>query len=62
MVTSCYEKKSVVITTNLDFGKWNGIFFGEKLTSAIIDRLVHYSHLQIFSGKSYRLEHSKIKQ
>lgn len=62
VVSSCYEKKSVIITTNLEFSKWNGIFFDEKLTSAIIDRLVHYSHLLIFSGKSYRLEHSKIKQ
>jgi len=62
VVADCYEKKSVIITTNLEFSKWNGIFFDEKLTSAIIDRLVHYSHLLIFSGKSYRLEHSKIKQ
>mgnify|MGYP000892592696 CR=1 FL=1 len=61
VVSSCYEKKSVIITTNLEFSKWNGIFFDEKLTSAIIDRLVHYSHLLVFSGKSYRLEHSKIK-
>ncbi len=62
VVSGCYEKKSVIITTNLEFGKWNGIFFDEKLTSAIIDRLVHYSHLLIFGGKSYRLEHSKIRQ
>ncbi|MGI6469317.1 MAG: IS21-like element helper ATPase IstB [Syntrophomonadaceae bacterium] len=62
VVAERYEKKSVVITTNLEFGKWNGIFFDEKLTSAIIDRLVHHSHLLIFSGKSYRLEHSKIRQ
>lgn len=62
VVSSCYENKSVIITTNLEFSKWNGIFFDEKLTSAIIDRLVHYSHLLVFSGKSYRLEHSKIKQ
>ncbi|HBL49629.1 MAG TPA: ATP-binding protein [Firmicutes bacterium] len=62
VMSSCYEKKSVIITTNLEFSKWNGIFFDEKLTSAIIDRLVHYSHLLVFSGKSYRLEHSKIKQ
>uniref|UniRef100_UPI0006D07491 IS21-like element helper ATPase IstB n=1 Tax=Syntrophomonas palmitatica TaxID=402877 RepID=UPI0006D07491 len=58
VVSSCYEKKSLIITTNLEFSKWNGIFFDEKLTSAIIDRLVHYSHLLVFSGKSYRLEHS----
>lgn len=62
VISGCYEKKSVIITTNLEFGKWNGIFFDEKLTSAIIDRLVHYSHLLIFTGKSYRLEHSIIKQ
>jgi len=62
VVSGCDEKKSVIITTNLEFGKWNGIFFDEKLTSAIINRLVHYSHLLIFSGKSYRLEHSKIRQ
>ncbi|WP_322787013.1 ATP-binding protein [Pseudobacteroides cellulosolvens] len=28
------------MTTNLEFSKWNGIFYDEKLTSAIIDRLV----------------------
>jgi len=62
VVSGCYEKKSVIITTNLEFSKWNGIFFDEKLTSAIIDRLVHYSHLLVFNGRSYRLEHSKIRQ
>lgn len=62
VIADCYEKKSMIITTNLEFGKWNGIFFDEKLTAAIIDRLVHYGHLLIFNGKSYRLEHSKIRQ
>lgn len=62
VIAACYEKKSVILTTNLEFGKWNGIFYDEKLTSAIIDRLIHHSHLIVFSGMSYRLEHSKIKQ
>lgn len=62
VIAACYEKKSVVLTTNLEFGKWNGIFYDEKLTSAIIDRLIHHSHLLVFSGKSYRLEHSIIRQ
>lgn len=62
VIAACYEKKSVVLTTNLEFGKWNGIFYDEKLTSAIIDRLIHHSHLLVFNGMSYRLEHSKIKQ
>lgn len=58
VISECYEKRSVIITTNLEFSKWNGIFYDEKLTSAIIDRLVHHSHLLVFSGQSYRLTHS----
>jgi len=58
VISECYEKRSVIITTNLEFSKWNGIFYDEKLTSAIIDRLVHHSHLLVFTGPSYRLTHS----
>lgn len=36
----------------------DGIFYYEKLTSAIIDRLVHHSHLLVFNGPIYRLTHS----
>ncbi|MFA5537381.1 MAG: IS21-like element helper ATPase IstB [Bacillota bacterium] len=61
VISECYERRSVIITTNLEFSKWNGIFYDEKLTSAIIDRLVHYSHLLIFSGPSHRLTHSTMK-
>ncbi len=62
VVADCYERKSVILTTNLEFGKWNGIFYDEKLTAAIIDRLIHHSHLIVFSGNSYRLQHSMINQ
>lgn len=61
VISECYENRSVIITTNLEFSKWNGIFYDEKLTSAIIDRLVHHSHLLIFEGQSYRLTHSTMK-
>lgn len=61
VISECYERRSVIITTNLEFSKWNGIFYDEKLTSAIIDRLVHHSHLLVFQGKSYRLTHSMMK-
>jgi len=61
IVADFYEKKSVIITTNLDFNSWNSIFYDEKLTAAIIDRLVHHSHLIIFNGKSYRLKNSLMK-
>lgn len=61
VISECYEKRSVIITTNLEFSKWNGIFYDEKLTSAIVDRLVHHSHLLVFQGQSYRLTHSTMK-
>lgn len=60
VVSECYERHSVIITTNLEFSKWNAIFYDEKMTSAIIDRLIHHSHLLVFNGPSYRLQHSTI--
>lgn len=61
IISECYEKRSVILTTNLEFSKWDGIFYDEKLTSAIIDRLVHHSHLLVHSGPSYRLTNSIMK-
>ena len=60
VISECYEKRSLIITTNLEFSKWNSIFYDEKLTSAIIDRIIHHSHLLMFNGSSYRLKHSSI--
>ena len=60
VISECYERKSLIITTNLEFSKWNGIFYDQKLTSAIIDRIIHHCHLLIFNGPSWRLEHSTI--
>jgi DNA replication protein DnaC len=61
VIADCYEKKSIILTTNLEFSKWNSIFFDEKLTNAIIDRMVHHSHLLVFNGPSYRLQNSLMK-
>lgn len=61
IVSSCYETKSIIITTNIEFGRWKGFLFDEKLTAAIVDRLVHHSHMLIFTGESYRMKHSLIK-
>ncbi len=61
IISLCYESKSVVITTNIEFGRWKGFLFDEKLTAAIVDRLVHHSHMLMFIGKSYRMTNSLIK-
>ena len=61
VIADCYERKSLILTTNLEFGKWNGIFYDEKLTAAIIDRVIHHSHLLVFDRPSYRAEYSMLK-
>lgn len=61
IVSRCYETKSIIITTNIEFSKWKGFLFDEKLTAAIIDRLVHHSHMLLFTGESYRMCNSLMK-
>jgi DNA replication protein DnaC len=62
VISDCYERKSLIITSNLEFSGWNTVFGDNRLTAALIDRLVHHSHIVIFSGQSYRLTQSMIRQ
>jgi DNA replication protein DnaC len=62
VVSDCYEQKSLIITSNLEFSQWNGVFGNDKLTAAMIDRLIHHSHILVFSGPSHRLEESMQRQ
>lgn len=58
VVASCYEQRSMAVTTNLEFGQWNTVLGDNRLTAALIDRLVHHAHVLAFSGQSYRLHHA----
>lgn len=62
VISMCYETKSVIITTNLQFGQWNHVFGDPILTEAVIDRLSHHSHLIVFNGDSYRYKESLIQR
>jgi len=55
-----YERRSVLITSNLPFSKWELIFKDPMTTAAAIDRLVHHSIILELNLSSYRLEESKI--
>jgi DNA replication protein DnaC len=61
VISECYEQRSVIITTNLEFSKWVNIFYDEQMTAAMIDRLVHHSYLLLFEGQSYRFKDSLMK-
>jgi DNA replication protein DnaC len=62
IVSDCYEQKSLIITSNLEFSGWNAVLGDDKLTAAMIDRLIHHSHILVFSGPSHRLEESLNRQ
>lgn len=62
VISDCYERKSLIITSNLEFSQWNTVFGDNRLTAALIDRLIHHSHIVIFSGESYRLTQSMRRQ
>jgi DNA replication protein DnaC len=58
----CYERTSLVITTNLPFADWPRIFGGdERLAGALIDRLTHRINLLEILGDSYRF-HSSLRK
>jgi DNA replication protein DnaC len=56
-----YERGSVMITSNLPFAKWDGIFKDAMTTAAAIDRLVHHSMILELNVPSYRLESAKAR-
>ncbi len=62
VISDCYERKSLIITSNLEFSQWNTVFGDNRLTAALVDRLIHHSHIVIFSGESYRLTQSMQRQ
>jgi DNA replication protein DnaC len=54
-----YERRSMLITSNLVFSQWDKIFRNPMTTAAAIDRLVHHSTILEFAVKSYRAESQK---
>jgi DNA replication protein DnaC len=57
-----YERGSTIVTSNLPFDEWTGVFGSERLTGALLDRLTHYVHILEMNGDSYRLKQSKRRQ
>jgi DNA replication protein DnaC len=56
LVTKIYEKKSLVITTNLPFARWSEVFLDVTAAAAVIDRVVHHATILKTEGESFRLQ------
>ncbi|GHV15760.1 hypothetical protein FACS1894219_12710 [Clostridia bacterium] len=54
VVSECYERKSLIITTNIEFAKWNEIFADAKITAALLYRIIQHSHLLDFTSHDSR--------
>lgn len=54
VVSRRYERKSLILTTNLAFNDWPTIFPNAACTTALIDRVVHHAEIIAIEGESYR--------
>jgi DNA replication protein DnaC len=56
VISGCYERRSLIVTTNIEFSKWGTVFGDDKLAAATIDRIVHHGRLVEFGGASKRMD------
>ena len=55
LVARRYERGSIMVTSNRSIGEWGEVFDDSVLATAILDRLLHHSHVLTIRGDSYRL-------
>ncbi len=60
LVSRRYEKKSLVMTTNLAFKEWNTVFPNAACATALVERVVHHADVVKITGKSYRLRDAEV--
>lgn len=60
VVSRRYEKKSLVLTTNLAFAEWHTVFPSATCATALVERIVHHADIVKIEGESYRLRESEL--
>jgi len=59
LVSRRYERGSMLITTNQTITQWGNVFGDEVIASAVLDRVLHHSHVLVIQGDSFRLRQKK---
>jgi DNA replication protein DnaC len=62
LVSIRYEKGAMILTSNYGFEDWGPIFTDQVIAAAIIDRLVHHSHIFVINGNSFRMKQKLLKE
>lgn len=62
IISECYESKTLIINTNIEFSRWVNVFYDEQMTGALLDRVLHHCHLLLFPGPSIRMRESGLSQ
>jgi hypothetical protein len=60
LVSSRYERASLIVTSNKDLARWGEVFGGDTVAAAMIDRLVHHAEVNALKGDSYRLKNREL--
>ena len=61
VISTAYERTSLIVTTNLPFESWTEVLGSERLTGATLDRLTHRCRIIETKGESYRLQDAKAR-
>ena len=61
-ISQRYERRSLVVTTNLPFARWSEVFLDPTAAAAVIDRVVHHATVLQTTGDSFRLQAARRKR
>ena len=59
LASRCYERGSLLLTSNRSVGEWGEVFGDPVVATAILDRVLHHSHVVTIRGESYRLREKR---
>ncbi len=59
LVSARYERGSIILTSNKGFGEWGELLGDSVIASAVLDRLLHHSHVLNIRSESYRLREKR---